>query len=173
MRRAFCSSTCGITPTEMERESSTHLKEAGGLVAGTSAEAAAMPETVLIGGADDASHDTRDLARAPGLGFLAGITVDSHFAERGRIGRLLGAVARNPKNLGLGLDEDTAVVVHQGVRMRVVGAGALYVIDGTEVSYSSLSQKDTAGVLTVHDLKRHVLAPGQSFDLSRRQPIVP
>lgn len=149
------------------------FQESGGLVAGTSAGAAAMPETMLIGGAGDTSHDTRDLSMAPGLGFLAGVTIDSHFAERGRIGRLLGAVARNPKNIGLGLDEDTAVVVHQCVRMRVVGAGALYIIDGTEVSYSSLSEEDTEGILTIHDVKLHVLAPGQSFDLSRRRPLAP
>src|SRR5690348_16170233 len=103
-------------------------------IAGTSAGAAAMPETMLVGGANDESNKISTLGMAPGLGLIQGVVVDSHFAERGRFGRLLGAVTQNPKNLGLGIDENTAIVLERGEGFRVLGAGAVYVFDGRNVS---------------------------------------
>src|ERR687886_2766601 len=95
----------------------------GGTIAGTSAGAAAMSSTMLFGRAGDKSHQLFSLEMAPGLGLLSDVVIDSHFAERGRLGRLLGAVAQNPRNLGIGIDEDTAIVVEEGVRFRVLGSG--------------------------------------------------
>src|ERR1044071_477846 len=85
----------------------------GGTIVGTSAGAAAMPETMLIGGASDTSNRVSALSMAPGLAFARNVVIDSHFAERGRIGRLLGAVVQNPRNLGIGIDEDTAIVLER------------------------------------------------------------
>jgi cyanophycinase len=143
----------------------------GGTIVGTSAGAAAMPETMLVGGAGDESHRLAGVRMAPGLGFLPGVVVDSHFAERGRIGRLLGAVVQNPRNVGLGIDEDTAIVVERGRRFRVLGSGAVYVADGAGISYSSLSEHQTEGVVSIHDTTLHVLGDGDSFDLAERRPI--
>src|SRR3954469_13639762 len=87
----------------------------GGLVAGTSAGASVVCETMLVSGGSEESPRVGDAARmAPGLGFLPGVIVDQHFAERGRAGRLLGAIAHNPRILGLGIDEQTAVVIEDG-----------------------------------------------------------
>ena len=143
----------------------------GATIAGTSAGAAAMPQTMLISGPGDESTDISALGMAPGLGFLDGVVIDSHFAERGRFGRLIGAVAQNPKNLGLGIDEDTAVVVTRG-EFRVIGSGAVYVLDGSGVTFSSLSEEQPEGVLSVFDAKVHVLAKGDRFDMDARRPIV-
>jgi cyanophycinase len=145
----------------------------GATIAGTSAGAAAMSETMLVSGAGDESAEISALGMAPGLGFISGVVVDSHFAERGRFGRLLGAVAQNPKNIGLGIDEDTAIVVDQDEWFRVIGSGAVYVVDGTGVSYSSLSERRPAGVLSIFDVKVHVLGDGDSYDLTRRCPNLP
>jgi cyanophycinase len=60
------------------------------------------------------------------------VVIDSHFAERGRMGRLLGAVAQNPRNIGLGINEDTAIVVSGDERFEVIGSGAVYVVDGID-----------------------------------------
>src|SRR3954447_20836755 len=100
-------------------------------------------------GAGDESAEISALGMAPGLGFLSGVVVDSHFAERGRFGRLLGAVAQNPRNIGLGIDEDTAIDVEQEERFGVLGSGAVYVVDGTGVSYSSLSERHPEGILSI------------------------
>jgi cyanophycinase len=85
--------------------------EEGATIAGTSAGAAAMPTTMLISGESDASPERPSLGMAPGLGLVDDVVIDTHFAERGRIGRLLGAVAQNPRNLGIGIDEDTAIIM--------------------------------------------------------------
>jgi cyanophycinase len=129
-----------------------------------------MPETMLIGGPSDASNKVSALAMAPGLGLCTGVVVDSHFAERGRIGRLLGAVAQNPRNLGLGIDEDTAIVVSDG-QFAVLGTGAVYAVDGTDISYSSLSEQQAEGVVSIVDVRLHVLGTGDRFDLRERRPL--
>jgi cyanophycinase len=149
------------------------VHEEGGMIAGTSAGAAAVPETMLISGNNEESPRVASLGMAPGLGLLKGVVVDSHFAERGRIGRLLGAVAQNPYNLGLGIDENTAIVVENDQRFRVMGTGAVYVIEGSQISYSSLSERDQQGSMSIHNLRLHVLGKDDSYDLGNRQPIPP
>jgi len=149
------------------------LFQHGGVIAGTSAGAAAMPETMLISGPSDESNEVSALGMAPGLALIHGVVIDTHFAERGRMGRLLGAVAQNPRNIGLGIDEDTAVVVEKENHFRVLGSGAVYVVDGMDISYSSLSERHPEGIVTLHNVKVHVLGDGDCYDLQRRCPIMP
>ena len=142
----------------------------GTVIAGTSAGAAAMSETMLISGASDRSHKITAIGMAPGLGILNGVVIDSHFAERGRFGRLLGAVAQNPKNLGVGIDENTAIVVNGGESFTVIGSGAVYVVDGTSITFSSLSEEQAEGILSIYDVRLHVLGEDDCFDLIHRRP---
>jgi cyanophycinase len=144
----------------------------GAMIVGTSAGAAAMPFTMIVGGPSDESNRISTLSMAPGLGLLDNVVIDSHFGQRGRMGRLIGAVMQNPRNLGLGIDEATAVVVERGKQFHVVGPGAVYVVDGSEISYSGLSEEHAEGVVTVHDVRLHVLGDGDCFDLGERRPIV-
>jgi len=143
----------------------------GATIAGTSAGAAAMPETMVVAGPGDESGQISALGMAPGLGLIDGVVIDSHFAERGRFGRLLGAVSQNPRNLGLGIDENTAIVVERAL-FRVLGGGPVYVMDGTQISYSSLSEAHPQGVLSIYDVRLHVLAREDRFDLARKRPCV-
>jgi cyanophycinase len=145
----------------------------GGTIAGTSAGAAAMSETMVIGGAGDESPGISALRMAPGLALIPNVVIDSHFAERGRIGRLLGAVAQNPANLGVGIDEDTAIVVERGEQFRVLGSGATYVVDGSHITYSGLSETQPEGVLAIHNVTLHVLGNDDCFDLNARKPLIP
>jgi len=149
------------------------LYACGGTLAGTSAGAVAMAATMLVGSGGDKSKQLLTLEMVPGLGFLADVVIDSHFAERGRIGRLLGAVAQNPRNLGLGIDEDTAVVV-QADTFHVVGAGAVYVIDGSDISFSSLTDARPEGsIVSIYDVRLHILAHGDKYDFKQRRPMRP
>jgi cyanophycinase len=109
---------------------------------------------------------------APGLGLLDNVVTDSHFGQRGRMGRLIGAVMQNPRNLGVGIDEATAIVVERGEHFQVIGPGAVYVVDGAEISFSSLSEEHAEGIVTVHDVRLHVLGDGDCFDLVTRRPLV-
>ena len=144
----------------------------GGIVAGTSAGASAVSETMLVSAPGSESHRIDSLQMAPGLGFLRGVIVDQHFAERGRLGRLVGAVAQNPRMLGVGIDEDTAVVA-EGLRLRVMGAGAVYVVDGMRESYTNVSEQDPGEVMSVFDLRLHILSRHDRFDLETRRPLRP
>jgi len=143
----------------------------GGVIAGTSAGASVMSETMLVYGGDEESHVIGDSVRmAPGLGLIGGVIIDQHFMERGRVGRLIGAVAQNPKNLGIGIDEDSAIVVERGKGFYVVGSGAVYVIDGSEVTYSNIAEEDLHKTLSIYDIRMHMLSQGDRFDLTARAP---
>src|SRR5690606_13561115 len=144
-------SQIGDTPVQRRTQ---EIYDAGGLVAGTSAGAAALCGTMLVRGRGFDSRRGSELRTASGLGLLRGVVIDQHFSQRGRIARLLGAVARNPRQLGLGIDEDTAVVVEGAKSFYVVGSGAVYVIDGSLVTSSNIADDlEDADALSVHGLK--------------------
>ena len=105
------------------------------VIAGTSAGATVMGETMILGGSCHADGDgavISGLRTGPGLGLLPEVIVDMHFAERQRLPRLLAAVLRQPSHVGLGIDEDTAVLVHPG-RFEVLGRGSVTTVDAREV----------------------------------------
>lgn len=159
------SSQIGDTPVEARvRE----LLARGGVVAGTSAGASMMSETMLVRGPSQESYRLGDLHMAPGLGLVRDMIIDQHFAERGRIGRLLGAVAHNPRVLGVGIDEDTAAII-EGDQMSILGAGAVYVVDGEAVTHSNVAEGSREQALSMHDVRLHVLSEGDRFDLKRRR----
>ena len=145
------------------------LHARGGLIAGTSAGASVMSETMLVKGPSAESYRIGEVHMAPGLGLLPNVIIDQHFAERGRFGRLLGAVAHNPRLMGLGIDENTAVVVEHG-RLRVLGDGAVYVVDGEGATHSNISEGGAEDALSMFDVRLHVLSRDDGFDLDRRRP---
>jgi cyanophycinase len=162
-------SQMGDTPTYQRIK---ELYERGGVIAGTSAGASVMCETMMVGGNGKQSHRLEDTIKlAPGLGLIRGLVIDQHFAERGRVGRLLGVVAQNPANIGLGIDENTAVVVEGERRFYVLGVGAVYVIDCREVSHSNIAEEDTNKTLTVFDTRLHLLSQDYGYDLQERLPL--
>jgi len=161
-------SQIGDTPVE---EMVHEIHRRGGVIAGTSAGASVMSETMLVNGSSQESHRIGDLHMAPGLGLVRDVIIDQHFAERGRIGRLLGAVAQNPRVLGIGIDEDTAIVV-EGCCFGVVGAGAVYIVDGSGVTHSNIAEASPERTLSMHHVRLHVLSDGDGFDLDRRCPKV-
>ncbi|MXQ12348.1 cyanophycinase [Microvirga makkahensis] len=162
------SSQVGDTPIEQRvRE----IHESGGVIAGTSAGASMMSETMLVKGTSGESHKIGDLHMAPGLGLVRNVIIDQHFAERGRFGRLFGAVAHNPRELGIGIDEDTALVLEDD-RFEVIGSGCVYVADGAGVTHSNIAEARPERALSMYDIRLHVLSSGDSFDLAKRRPAV-
>ncbi|HEX8833938.1 MAG TPA: cyanophycinase [Abditibacteriaceae bacterium] len=146
------------------------IYETGGVIAGTSAGASAMCETMLVKGSGRESHRIGDLHMAPGLGLVKDAIIDQHFAERGRMGRLLGAVAQNPRVLGIGIDEDTAIIVEDETSFQVVGSGAVYVMDGGSVTHSNIAEEKEDRALSIYNVSLHVLSDGDGFDLTKRHP---
>ena len=145
--------------------------EQGGVIAGTSAGASAMSETMMVTNNGDASYRIKSaLLMAPGLGLAHDMLIDQHFAERGRMGRLIGAVSQNPRVLGIGIDENTAMIVEGDREFRVLGVGAVYVVDASRTTYSNIGDEDSDRTLTSFNLIVHMLSQGDRFDLATRTP---
>jgi len=161
------SSQIGDTPIErLIRD----IHARGGVIAGTSAGASVMSDTMLVAGASDETHRIGDLRMAPGLGLIHDVIIDQHFAERGRFGRLLGAVAQNPRILGIGIDEDTAIIVENGA-FEVHGHSGVYVVDGEGVTQSNIAEAKPNRTLSMFDIRMHVLTAGDRFSLAERKPL--
>ena len=146
------------------------IYESGGTIAGTSAGASVMSETMMVGGNGEETHRIGGALRlAPGLGFVRGIIVDQHFAERGRIGRLLGAVAQNPRILGVGIDENTAILVERDRKFTVIGEGGVTILDAGASTYSNITDEDTSRALSVFGVRLHLLSQSDVFDCDSRE----
>lgn len=151
------------------------LKDAfstGLVIAGTSAGASVMSETMITSGVDDEAPKRCTVKMAPGLGLIQGVVIDQHFAQRGRIGRLLAAVAQNPTVLGIGLDEDTAIVVKPNNTFEVVGSNAVTILDGMHSRYSNVSESNPDDILAMTDITLHILPHNHEYDLTIRSPIL-
>ncbi|MFC4425150.1 cyanophycinase [Deinococcus navajonensis] len=157
-----------IAQTPLE-ERIREIYDEGGVIAGTSAGASVMCETMMVTGRSEETYRVGELQMAPGLAFIRGVIIDQHFAERGRMGRLLGAVAQNPRVLGIGIDEDTAIVV-RGDSFDVIGSGGVYVADGSAITHSNVAEARTGDTLSLHGVTLHVLSAGDRFDLQHRAP---
>lgn len=142
------------------------------VVGGTSAGAAAMASTMIIGGREGGTVRMVDVDLAPGLGYWRDTVVDTHFNQRGRVHRLLTVFAQNPEVLGIGLDEDAAVEVQPARELRVLGSGSVSIFDG-RVDYSNAAQAAQDDVLVLSGVQVHVLASGFGFDLASSKLLPP
>jgi len=157
--------------TEMQKL--IHERHAKGLViGGTSAGAAMMSNSMIVGGGGEENPRVEAVRIGPGMDLLVGAMIDTHFSQRGRHGRLLTAVAHYPQDLGLGIDENTALVVNK-TGFEVIGEGAVTVIDAGAMSYTNLPYAEECGGLALYGVTIHVLPAGYKFDLANRTPIVP
>lgn len=140
----------------------------GAVVGGTSAGASAVSEHMLAFG-DDAPSPRQGLTTsAAGLGLLPDVVVDQHFAERNRYARLLSVVARSPRLLGIGVDEDTAAVIRAGRELEVIGAGCVFVADGSR-AVSDAHLAELGAPMLVSGVVVHTLPAGARFDLVERR----
>ena len=142
----------------------------GALIAGTSSGASVMAEVMMAAGEGESSHQGQESIRlSPGLGLISGVIIDQHFAERGRMGRLLGAVGQNPRLLGIGIDEDTALVIQGHEQAGVIGSGAVYFVDGRHVTHTDTVESPERAI-SLFGATVHVLSSGDRFNLTDRVP---
>ena len=145
----------------------------GALIAGTSAGASALSSTMITDGLSNDPARKCTLKMAPGLGLLEQALIDQHFAQRGRLGRLLCGVAENPHALGIGIDEDTAIRIEPDARFYVLGSGAVTVIDGATITDSNVSELAPNEILAIEGVTLHVLPRGYGYDMRSRKVIHP
>lgn len=143
------------------------------VLAGTSAGAAAMSTTMVVRG-EPSSHPYKSAVRlSPGLGFLKNIIIDQHFTERGRISRLVTAVSYNPYNLGIGIDENTAIILDGKGLLEVFGQGSITIVDGSGITFNEIAEVADNESFSVCGLQFHILRDGLSYNYLDRLAIQP
>jgi cyanophycinase len=110
---------------------------------------------------------------APGLGLTQSAIIDQHFRQRDRLGRLLTALAYNPRPIGVGLDEDTAAFIGPDDVLEVHGTGAITIVDPSELEYSSMDSARRSDAVCMINVRMHILVEGASYDIGTRRPAVP
>ncbi len=145
----------------------------GVLVGGTSAGAAVLCEHMIAFGEQGSMPQQRMMNFAPGLGLINRLIIDQHFSQRMRTGRLLAATAYNPFLLGVGVDEDTAIVVDAANRFEVIGQHSVVVIDASSMVYTDIHKIEEIKPVALLGVTLHVLIDGYGYDIDKRQPIIP
>lgn len=143
------------------------------VIAGTSAGAAAMSETMILRGSSKDALIKGELELTNGFGFLNTVVIDTHFTERGRFGRLIQAVTTNPKVLGIGLGEDTSSIIKNGNEMEILGSGLVVIVDGSKLNHTNLNEITEGNPVSAEGVILHVLCKGDRFDLNERRFIYP
>jgi cyanophycinase len=139
------------------------------VIAGTSAGAMVMSNSMIIEGAGAEPIFKGELRITSGFSLLGGVIIDTHFIKRGRFGRLAQAVALNPACIGIGLEEDTAVVVTRGQHMEAIGSGNVIIIDGHTIKSSNILDAEEGAPISIDNMTVHVMARGDMYDLDKRE----
>lgn len=144
----------------------------GTVIVGTSAGASCICSTMIVSGIDEDSPKKCTIKMAPGLNLIGGVLIDQHFAQRGRIGRLLNAVAQNPGIIGIGIDENTAVIFEGSSTFRILGSGGVTVVDGRNITHTNVSELSPDEILAITDIKIHILPKGYGYDVETNLTIL-
>jgi cyanophycinase len=126
--------------------------------------------TGVGGDSNDAAARKGMVDVVAGFGLLQDMVIDQHFSQRGRLGRLLSAFAANPGLIGIGLDEDTAVIIDREGTLEVLGSNMVTIVDGRD-TMSDYFEREEGEVLTITQSSLHVLARGRRFDVDARRVI--
>ena len=139
------------------------------IVAGTSAGAMAMSNTMIYHGNSTTAHLKGEVRITTGLAFLQNVIIDSHFEKRGRFGRLAQAVGCNPSCVGIGLGEDTGLIISEGNHFEAIGSGCVIIVDGHKIRHSNIADIPEGSPISLENLIVHVMVDGDSYDLKERQ----
>jgi cyanophycinase len=140
----------------------------GVTVGGTSAGASILSEHMIASGDEGSSAVAGSVRLAPGLGLTNRFIIDQHFTQRDRLGRLCTALAYNPFAVGIGLDEDTAAFIGPDDTLEVEGSGGITIVDGSDISYSSIDAVSDGQPVCMLGLRLHFLVAGATFNLHTR-----
>jgi cyanophycinase len=139
------------------------------VIAGTSAGAMAMSNTMIYEGNATRAHLKGEVKITTGLGFLNSVIIDSHFEKRGRFGRLAQAVATNPSCIGIGLGEDTGMLITEGNKMEAIGSGLVIIIDGHDILHSNIADIPDGNPISLENLKVHFCEKGNGYLIKERK----
>jgi cyanophycinase len=140
------------------------------VIAGTSAGAMAMSNTMIYEGNAAKAHLKGEVKLTTGLAFVDDVIIDSHFEKRGRFGRLAQAVSTNPACIGIGLGEDTGMIITEsGNKMEAIGSGCVIIIDGHDVQFTNIADIPDGSPYSVEGLKVHICEKGNGYLVKERK----
>ncbi|MDN3550649.1 cyanophycinase [Mucilaginibacter aquaedulcis] len=142
------------------------------VIAGTSAGAAAASTHMIYRGQSNEALIKGEVQITAGLGFVDSVIVDTHFVQRGRIGRLMYAVATNPGILGIGLGEDSGLLISEGSMMEAIGSGLIILVDGRNIVATNIYDVELGSPVSIDSLKVHVMSIFDTYDLAQHRLII-
>jgi cyanophycinase len=143
------------------------------IVAGTSAGASALSETMIYEGESSEALRKGSVRMASGIGLIQKVIIDSHFIKRGRFSRLMTIVSGNPGTIGLGLGEDSGVIIRDGHLLEAIGNGLIVVFDGCAIGRTNITEIEMGEAIAVENVVVHTLVKGYGYDLVTRQYLNP
>ncbi len=143
-------------------------EEAGFVIAGTSAGAMCMSSTMIYQGHSSSGLIKGGVKMTTGAALIHDVIIDSHFVERGRFSRLTQAVAGNPNAIGIGLGEDTGVVITEGQHLETIGSGQVMIFDGHDISYSDFADVEEGEPFSIEGMRVHIISKGHSYSVKER-----
>jgi len=139
------------------------------IIAGTSAGAAAASTHMIYKGQSNEALIKGEVQITAGLGFIDSVIIDTHFVQRGRIGRLMYAVASNPGILGIGLGEDAGLLITEGATMEAIGSGLIILVDGKNMVETNIYDVELGSPVSIENLKLHVMSIYDKYDLHQHK----
>jgi cyanophycinase len=140
------------------------------VIAGTSAGAMAMSTPMIYAGNQDLQQLTGEIKVTTGMEFLKDVCVDTHFVDRGRIVRMAQVIATNPTCIGIGIEEDTAIIVRNGVEAEVAGSGIVIVLEGHQITQSNVLDFGAKRAVSIRNLQTHLLSKRDTFQIAQNNP---
>jgi len=147
--------------------------ETGTLIAGTSAGAAVFSDTMIYEGKSEDGLLKGSVLTTSGFGFVENIVFDTHFMARGRLGRLIQIVTTNPTMMGVGIGEDSGIVLKGDGTVEVIGKGQVIVVDGSDIAHSNIMDIEPGGPIAVENVRIHSLVKGYGYDFKKRRFLTP
>jgi len=140
------------------------------VIAGTSAGAMVLSTPMIYAGNDEVQEIGGMIKVTTGLEFLKDVCIDTHFVHRGRFVRMAQVVVTNPTCIGLGIEEDTAVIVRNGLNAEVVGTGTIIILDGHGITDGKIEEFTSDKPVTIRNLKMDILSHGDTFTIPQTNP---
>ncbi|HEX8331266.1 MAG TPA: cyanophycinase [Segetibacter sp.] len=140
------------------------------VIGGTSAGAMAMSTPMIYAGSKEVQELAGEIKVTTGLEFMKDVCIDTHFVHRGRFIRLAQVIATNPTCIGIGIEEDTAMVVRKGKDVEIIGSGTMIFMEGFRISNTNIDEFGRKKLITIRDLNVHILSKGDKYEIKHINP---
>ncbi len=152
----------------LEMLKARYQNEDGFVIAGTSAGAMCMSNTMIYQGHSSTGLFKGEVKMTTGLALVSDVIIDSHFVARGRFSRLTQAVAANPTAIGIGLGEDTGVVITSGDHLEIIGSGQVIIFDGHEMKHTNIADVEEGRPISIEHMIVHIISEGYNYNVKER-----